>query len=236
MAEVDSVKEFPLGFSVANNLDIKYNAINNISLDSFVLRDTDEPLQIKKLKGSVIFNNLYLNGRYGGINVTKLDEDTVKTFGEQYLSSNLHFEDLFITKLFINETLNDVPVENYLFIDGDRVFEGTIEFESVVAQTARVLGKVEAPMKNFNIKTFDERRLSHTKEQLIVANYTIALAHAKRLVVSEINGIIFVDLFGKKITAKQLTELARKGGLKIKGILLKSSVNSTTDQLLQICS
>lgn len=214
---MNSVKAFPEGLSVKQNLDIRHNAINNISLDSFVLKDSDEPLQIHKLKGNITFNNLHLKGLYNGINVTKLDEETVKNFGEQYISSNLRFEDLHITQLFINETLNGVPIENYLFADGDRVFEGSVQFDSVLADNLRVHGNFKAPLKNFNIVEFDRRRLSHTREQLLIANYTIARAQAKKVVATEVNGVAFVDLFGSKITAKQLVELAQNGSLKIKG-------------------
>lgn len=211
------MKEFPRGFSVANNLDIKTNAVNNISLDSFVLKNTDEILHMNNLNGNVTFKNLYLMGLYDGVNVTKLDEDTVKTFGEQYLSSDLLFSDLQITQLFINETLNNVAVDNYLFIDGDRVFEGSVEFDNVVAHNVRALGSFKAPLKNFNIEDFDKRRLSRIREQHIFSNYTISRAHVKRLIAGEINGITFVDLFGKKITARELVELSKKGELKIKG-------------------
>lgn len=200
-----------------DDLNIEYNAINNISLSSLVQKNTEDFLQIDTLNGNATFTNLYLTGFYNNINVTKLENDTVKTFGEQYISADLQFDNLTINKLHINNTFNAIPIENYLFIDGDRVFERDFEFETVSAQNVRVGGDIKSSLKNFDIEAFEKRKLSFAKDQLVLANYTITEVVAKKLNAPEINGIPFEDLFGKKATAEELLKLAKSGKLKIQG-------------------
>lgn len=218
-----------------NNIDIKSKTINDIPLEDFIVKDTDDDMFIKNLKGNVTFENLHIKGLYDSVNVTKLDTDSVKTFGEQYLPSPLKFDELEIHNLRINKTLNGVSVEDYLFTDGDRSLDGSFHFDLLIADNVKVLGNTAVPLKNFDINSFDRRRLSYEKQQVITANYALKHAQANHFVAHKVNGVLLNDLFGT-ISTEKLAELSKKGELKIKGELQLERLVLIKNEFFQICT
>lgn len=77
----------------APNVAITMNVINGIPFASFLTADTEQTFHVSKLYGNVTFERLKLDGLFNFINVTELDMNAIKLFGEQFTDADLVFED-----------------------------------------------------------------------------------------------------------------------------------------------
>lgn len=176
---------------------MKSSAINTIPLDTFITKDTEQQLNFGVLNGIVTVENLEMDGLFNGINVTKLDQESVKLNGEQYVSSNLHFNNnLQVKELKIMETLNDIEMANYVL--KTQILENTNEIESIHVENLEIIGNLEATKINFDPRTYDERRLSKTKEQIIESPFTVNNGKIHHLRTKFVNNIPYTNIFGGK--------------------------------------
>lgn len=220
LQSIDSIKEFPNGLTIRNALKVKSNLINDIPLDAFVTKDTEQIFRHPLLLGSATFENLYLQGLYDGINISKLDQETVKLSGDQFLSSNLIFEDgVSMNVLNITEKLNDINIEDYLFSNSDFTV-GDIQFTKMAAEKVYVQGKANLHIKNFDLDDFDKRRLSLTRDQTISAGYYAKNLQANTMRALYVNDIPYKDLFDADDYLRKLAPLIYSGKLRIKGTVL----------------
>lgn len=144
---IESIKHIPEGFSIKNNFVINSNMINDINLNSLVTKSTDQDLEIGVLPGIVHFENLEIDGLYNGVNITKLDEETVKLTGEQYISSTLIFRNkLQVNNLQILETINNKTLDQL------NSAKNTFDLDKIKVETLEIRGNLRGHL-NFNETT-----------------------------------------------------------------------------------
>ncbi|KAK5643724.1 hypothetical protein RI129_007569 [Pyrocoelia pectoralis] len=202
-ALISSAKNFSRGLFVTNGITTASQQINSIPLSSIITTNTAQTITMKTLNGAVVFQNLLVQGLYGDINITKLDQETVKLSGDQFLSSTLTFVnngamvDLTATKMEISDTLNEFPVNNYYYdSDGSADMDiNLIDLSKVQARKIIIEGNLLGSIDNFSLQEFDEKRLSATRRQQITAKYTIRNLDVENLNAKRVNGELFRKLF-----------------------------------------
>lgn len=216
-AEISARKEFPEGFTVKNNLEIRSNSINNINLDSIVTKDTDQVLNITLLKGNVIVDNAVVEGKFNGENVTQIDQDLVKLNGEQYVSSTLIFaEELTVENFEMTETLNDVKLEEYLSKDDEEI-DPDMKFEDVEVEDLTVEGGFTGSIPQIDIKDFNEKYLSYSKDQVIDVHFDIVQSTVENLEVDSLNNEKYDEFFSKEKFLEKIVEMVNTGRVNIQG-------------------
>lgn len=209
------MKEFPNSLTV-RDLNITSNSISNINIDRFITKNTEQKFAMPRLHGAVTFEQLYITGEYNGVNVTKLDQDIVKTSGDQFISQLVFEKDLFVEDLEISEKLNNIEVPRYVFATGDLDLGAFAEFLNISVESMTVGGNVNTFIENFDLQDFDQRRLSRSKNQDIEAPYKVKKVLAKHVNIQKVNGTAFEELFGLNAQKDKLIDLINSGAIKIR--------------------
>lgn len=132
----------------APEIKLSSKLINGIELDSFVTKDTEQTFHASKIHGDVFFNRLKLNGLFDSINITDLDTNSIKLFGEQFTDAEFIFENdgvplsIDATQLEITETINNISVSDFINIDADFELFENVMFDSLIANECSVGGDI----------------------------------------------------------------------------------------------
>lgn len=232
------MKLFLEGLSVKNNFLLDSKVINDIPLTSFISKDTDQILNVNTLNGIVNFDNLLVDGLFGNINVSKLDQECVKLTGEQFISSTLIFNDeLVINNLEIEDKLNDLQYSDYLYAGDDLNITNMLNFNDVYAENMFIEGNFNGVIDQFDLDAFKNSMLSYTKDQNISSNYIVNHLTTNRLSTNSLNGVVLEDIFYYKNAANKINQKLLEGQTAVKSIIrIKSISYSITfiDFLLQI--
>lgn len=112
---ITSFKRFS---SLQSNIQIASGLVNDIPFSSFVTKDTEQVFNVSNLHGDVFFQHLTLDGLFNFVNVTDLDMNAIKLFGDQYTNAELEFQDgdhinIEANEFIILDTINDQNVCNF---------------------------------------------------------------------------------------------------------------------------
>lgn len=161
----------------APNIVMKSKLLNGISLDAFMTNDTEQTFSVDKIHGNVFFNRLNVDGLVDSINVTDLDLNAIKRFGEQFTDAELIFEEnglleINASRLVVRETINDINVNDFIDIDGKVELFGDIVLDSFTTNECTVGGEIvgdnaNASINGFNVEKLKESHLSQKNEQQI---------------------------------------------------------------------
>lgn len=173
---ISAVKTFK-NLEVQGNVDIKSGFLNDINLDNVMLTNVEQTVDFQgPIHGDIIFENLKVAGVYDGINATELEQNAIRTFGDQFTESELVFVDkshFHATGSFvrIEKTLNDIPVEEFLDQDTDNVemLAGEVMFNELIVDNLIVDGDVVGPgaLNNVDLKELETVHLSKSQPQII---------------------------------------------------------------------
>lgn len=105
----------------APNIQLTTKLINDIPLSSFLTTDTEQTFNVNKIHANVYFQRLHLDGLFDFINVTELDMNAIKLFGDQYTDAELIFQDgdfvhIDTARLDVLETINNIDVSIWQFV------------------------------------------------------------------------------------------------------------------------
>ncbi|XP_017787326.1 PREDICTED: uncharacterized protein LOC108570026 [Nicrophorus vespilloides] len=224
-AEIHALKGFANGFTVQSNLNLLSNKINNFDLDSFIHKESQEIIKAKILRGLVTFENLELSGNIGDVNLTNLDQECVKLSGEQFISSELIFEeDLNVGEIEILGGLNEIPVSDYFYTDSNSVLLNT-KFDRIKVSNLIVEGNLNTIEDNFNLQIIDQRRLSFTRDQQITADYKLNTSNMYNLVVNNVNNYQFKELFDVDVVGEILKKNLLENKYKIKDLIVEETLS-----------
>lgn len=124
-------------------------------MDNYVTKDTDQVFHATKIYGNVFFNQLRLDGLFDSVNVTDLDMNSVKILGDQYTNAEFIFEnpDLIVeaTQLDITETINGIPVKDFININDDFELVGDVVVDSLYVNECNVDGEINSKVPNREI-------------------------------------------------------------------------------------
>ncbi|EDS33193.1 conserved hypothetical protein [Culex quinquefasciatus] len=176
--------------------------INEFRLDEFVTRSTEQEFDVSEIVGDVFFQDLTVGGLFDGINVTQLDLNSIKLFGDQYTEASLVFKnppdapfpDIDVRELRVEKTLNSKARSQYLDIEQEEiVLTGDIVVNHLdVKHLELVRSPLDGPSKtigNVHLPTFDDLRFSLTRPQQILAPFLIDKLFVNgQLLTTSING------------------------------------------------
>lgn len=144
------------------------------------------------LNGNVAIDNLELDGYLNGINITELDQETVKLTGEQYISATLNFNNnnIDVNDLNINQHLNGINVDYYV-----NNISNVMHYDKIHVEDLEVSGNFEALSSNFDSKQYKNRRLSKSENQTISVPFHIENSNINVLKADYINDFPYRSLF-----------------------------------------
>lgn len=111
--QINSFKRFA---SVqAPNIELTSGLVNGIPFSAFVTKDTEQTFNVNKLHANVRFERLNVGGLIDFINITEVDTNSIKLFGDQFTNAELIFEDgdhlnIDAEQLEILDTINNISV------------------------------------------------------------------------------------------------------------------------------
>lgn len=233
--EINSVKTFRHGLTVMQDLRLASAAINSVDVNKLIHKDTEGILDVRELNGSVTFENLLITGLYNGVDIIKLDQESVKLSGEQFISSEIIFdEDLQTDELDIKKVLNDIPIEQYLYSNGKMSMDA-LNIDSLTVENLIVQNDLIAHEENFNLKQFDETRFSLTKEQVIDVPFVVKASRIPNLKMNFINTYDAKDVFDLDVYTRKIMELLMDGKLVIKELVVHDTlqINEVNGKLMK---
>ncbi|XP_045478654.1 uncharacterized protein LOC123683798 [Harmonia axyridis] len=222
---INSIKEFSQGLTIKKNLGITSNSINKVTLDQIVTKDGAQLLNIQQLDGNVSIISTEIQQLIDGVNVTKLDQDSVKTVGEQFISSFLIFEkDLEAASLEVKEKLNEVSVENFYTTTGDRIINQKTKFEKVHVENLSIHKNVEGVFSKLNLKNFTENRLSYSTPQSITEDIVLLNSRTNALDCKENKTLCQVILNRKEVKDEMMAKIS-SGNTLVKELVVEDNIN-----------
>lgn len=161
----------------ASNIQIKSNLLNDIPLDAYVTKNTEQEFSVDHIDGDVFIDRLNIDGLVDFINVTELDMNAIKLFGEQFTDAELIFEgnDTIInaSQIVVRETINDIDVNNFIDINSGFEVYGDITLDTLLVNNCTVNGDVVGDdlmvtVNGFSLTKLRDSHLSRSDPQEIV--------------------------------------------------------------------
>lgn len=167
--EINSYKYFEQ-CNFDEGIHIKSGLLNGVDTKNIVTKSTEQEISLNNLEGDVLFQRLDLGGLFDFINVTELDINTVKLYGDQYSELSVSVAQPMKAKsIKIEKELNDQPLNDFHRIDQELQLKGEIIFDELLIDQGHVFGGIHTNgyLNGINLKEFDEMRLSLTRPQHI---------------------------------------------------------------------
>lgn len=211
--EIDSVKIFDQPITIDSNLEITSNLMSDTNIFDIIDKTSDEPLPVSLIPGLLTIENLDLSGLFDDVNITELDQLSVKINGDQYVSSTIIFDEsdsnlnelLYAMNMEILDTINDLNPEEFVGLYATPIlFNGS--FNEIVAKNLTV-------MSNFKSSGNEDFGL------LVKRNQKFGSGSVKHLEIEKVNNMS-VDGLAKMIDGvKNVKNGLRSGLLKVKGMV-----------------
>lgn len=158
-----------------------------------------------------------MEGLLDNSNITYLDENLVKTTGNQYISGSLQFlKKIVAENLNVTESINDLPVDELCSCSDNFCLE-KLSFDKLFVGQMEVLGNVNAKQTNFDIDEYKRRTIRLNEPQHIKFPINVLNAHILNFESENWNGVGFnkflvdIELYKRIIEEKLST-----GKLKVK--------------------
>lgn len=189
---------------IAPNIKLTSNRVNGIRFDDFVTNDTDQTFNVNKIHGDVFFNQLKLDGLFNFINITELDENSIKLSGEQYTEAELIFKkgnalDIDVNQLEIIETINNMNVTDFIGIDENFELAEDVILNTITTNECIIGGEINSnigggSLNGWRLKELENSYLSKSKEQQINVPFYVHTAVVRGpFIANEINGYNFTE-------------------------------------------
>ncbi|KAL3267035.1 hypothetical protein HHI36_011177 [Cryptolaemus montrouzieri] len=228
-----SMKEFPEGLTVKKNLNITSNSINMIPLEQIVTTNTNQVLYIAQLNGNVSIETMDANQFIDGINITKLEQECVKTSGEQFISSVLIFEEnLETNRLEIANKLNDIPVEKFLSITGNRTLNHNTTFDEVETGYIRITDNFVGKIRGIDLNHFFNNRLSYNTPQNITEPFEVGYSQLKTIKCEKLKATSCNMVFDEGHIMRTVFNKVESGELRVKDLIVNE--NFTVQRMVGI--
>lgn len=163
----------------APEIKLSSKLVNGIELESFVTKDSEQTFHASRIQnGDVFFNRLKLDGLFDSINITDLDTNSIKLFGEQFTDAEFIFEDddvplsIDAKQIQITETINNISVSDFINIDEDFELFETVMFGSLIANECLLGGDIiskssAAFVNGWPLEIFKKSHLSRKLNQKV---------------------------------------------------------------------
>lgn len=227
---ITSPKEF-LNLNVQKNANISSNFINDINLNDFMTTEGVQEVNFDRLQGDVRIENLTLSGLFDGVNATQLEIESVRTFGDQFIESPLILINggrVSASSVDVKATLNDVPINDYFFIDQsiEISLNSRVEVAELTATKSKISNDIvgSGKLQNFNFN--DQNRLSKSLKQVINVPVVIqTLTTRNTFGGGTINGVDFEIFRNYMKQIKNFRKSLLSGNHKIENLIVDGNVN-----------
>lgn len=158
-------------------LQLSSRKINEIPVDAFMTLNTEQLLQLNTLNGNVFFRELHIDGLFDFVNVTELDENSIKLSGDQYTEAELLFEnEISVENLDVRATINDISLDKLIPVDGPITIAGSLQIDGVMITnldlpSGQLIGS--GILNNQDLNVFNATRLSRSRSQRILQPYFV---------------------------------------------------------------
>jgi hypothetical protein len=213
---------------IKDNLNISSNFINDINLREIMTTNTDQEVAIERFQGDVSIANLKLGGLFDGVNPAKLETDSIRTFGDQFIESPLIIAKggrVGASSLDVKISLNEVPVESFCYTDRVIDFPPTTRVEFLDLSVGNL--KVDADivgtgtLVNLNLPEFLNNRMSKSLSQTINVPVEIDTLTTRNVFNGEtINGLSFDKFKSYMVKMKNFSKSLLSGEHKIDTLIV----------------
>lgn len=213
------------------NIRLTSNLLNDVDLGDYMTLDTDQAFEVDHLDASVWFSKLKLDGLYDFINVTELDVNAVKTFGDQVTGAELVVEDgswFDANVLDVQNSINGIDVEDFIRLDEDIVIDGDLTLNDLSANEVIVGGDIlgEGTLNGQNLKDLSSTCLSRSKEQIIEQPVYIESGVIRGTFDANLlNGFDFQTILKNLLAREREIDLLKKDQVVVQSITVEGSVN-----------
>lgn len=230
---ITSFKSFD---SVESTIELTSNLLNNIPVDHYMTTDTTQDIHFDRFIGNVMIRELYTDGLFNFINVTELDQNSIKVTGEQFTEAELIFESsdeinfdadtVEIQRSFNGLTQNDlIGVHESVEINGNVVVNSALINDLVISGEVNGNGM----LNEINLGEFDTNRFSRTRTQDITSMFYIENVEITNDIDSNYaNGMDIADLRKHISHITNLPEFLSSTDVKINSLVIDGSINVRT--------
>ncbi|XP_055310866.1 uncharacterized protein LOC129573788 isoform X2 [Sitodiplosis mosellana] len=231
--QINSFKRFDT--VQAPNIQLTANLINDIPFSSFVTNDTEQTFDVSELHGNFYFQKLKLDGLFNFINVTELDLNSLKLFGEQYTDAEFEFADGDYVKIDANqlevlETVNGIDVHDFISIDEDFELTGNVHDVSSLKVDELILdgeikGSPDSLVNGFRLQNLVDTHLSKNNPQIITGSAYIPIAVLRNGINTKfLNGFDFKDIVNILKNLKTNEQMLNESTVVVDQMIVNGSV------------
>ncbi|XP_012156935.1 uncharacterized protein LOC101452473 [Ceratitis capitata] len=201
--------------------------VNGLAVSEFVPVHTKQELFISNIQAYVYFSNLTINGKYDGIDIAELVENTLKVDEPQLaLETRLQFaEVIYANAVKVQRSLNEVPIaEGYQSIYEDLQIPKA-HFEQLNTKEGHITGDIKAAP---GAKLFGDQQTQSTQataHKQIGDIYVDELKLAHGLEVDEIQGINASLIWSFLDDIDDLPEMVLDGKVQVDRVAINGDVH-----------
>uniref|UniRef100_A0A1B6EGA8 Uncharacterized protein n=1 Tax=Clastoptera arizonana TaxID=38151 RepID=A0A1B6EGA8_9HEMI len=187
-----------------NTLQIKKDVylkglLNNVNISEVLTSDTEQILfDTRTFFGDITLKNVTLYGDWDGVDINKLDGESVKLYNDETLPSvKLTFEEtnnILTNDLTIIDSLNNISVNEV--VSYEKIKHG-LELNTIKGINLTIMDSLtfSGNISNWDIKELDRSRISCSQDQNVTGIFTInELTVINELSAEKINSINTSDL------------------------------------------
>lgn len=226
---INSFKTFE---SVESTIELTSNLINDIPIGNYMTVDTQQDLSFDRLIGNVMFRQLYTNGLFDFINVTELDQNSIKLMGEQFTEAEIIFEsndelNIDTEAVEILNSFNGLVLSDLIRIDESLEINGNVVINSVLVNELTSSGPINGKrvVNGVVLEEFDGIRFSRSRPQDITSKY-----HIERTVIENdldatfVNGVDIEDLKKHISLVKNLPDFLTSMQVKLSNLMIDGNL------------
>ncbi|XP_030761298.1 uncharacterized protein LOC115886340 isoform X2 [Sitophilus oryzae] len=200
---ITGIKNFTEGFTSLKNLNINSRKINNISIDSFITKDTEQELLGNTISDNVYFENIDIGGLFDGENVTELNETLLKTTENYTIYSKLLFLDDLDVNTLRFENLNNITSNNASINRNSSTNDEVVL--SMDVDDLVVEGNIIGNIKHFDLNGLLDGYLHYVNNQSILQPFYIDKLTVSYIDPKNVNEIDYDNYLSYRTLIKNVT-------------------------------
>ncbi|XP_071055796.1 uncharacterized protein PF3D7_1120600 [Onthophagus taurus] len=209
------------------NLNVEI--INNLPSTLIVNKSNNQTININTLE-NVTIENLELDGKINDINITHLLKNAIMLNKNQNISSSLTFNELNVTNLVVLNSLNNLPLQDFLFTNGEKHLK--IDKLNNINVTNFIVKETNGIINNFDVEDLQKRALRKNGPQEIFGDIYVDELNINYLNATKINNLYSYELFNSTYFETKIKKIISDGKLSYKNFSI--SGNFTLNKLNNI--
>lgn len=218
---------------VVGDVEVSTNFISSLNLDRVMMTDREQTVMFQKLQGFVFFSNLKISGLFDNINATELEHRSIRTFGDQFIETPIIIREkhrVLAKSASIKESLNRVPVGDYLYIDEPVNLSKAsgVLFNQLQVDNLQLRGDVvgSGTLSSLNLAEISTNTLSKSRQQNILAPARIkSLITNGTFTCKTINEIDFNNFIDHMHGIRNFKDSILSGKQKLNNLIIDGNVN-----------